>query len=129
MLQLGDFQFAVSTASYQELTRSTSWRWPGQDRLGQAAALQYTGPGDDTIRLQGVIYPEWRGGFGQVDSLRALGGAGKPLMLVSGLGDVFGAYVIEQVDERQGVFAAAGQPRRQEFSVALRRFGDTTNAL
>jgi len=124
MLQLGSFQFGVTTAAYQELKRSTEWRWPAQDQFGRLAALQFVGPGNDTITLPGVIYPEWRGGLSQLEALRALGNTGEPQTMLDGRGNLLGRWVIERVDEGQQVFAAAGVPRRQEFTLQLRRVHD-----
>lgn len=122
MMQLGSFQFAVSTAAYQELMRSTEHRWPAQERFGQLPALQYTGPGADTITLAGVVYPEFRGGTGQIERLRALADRGEPQLLVDGLGNVHGRWVVERIEERQTVFAARGVPRRQDFTLTLRKY-------
>lgn len=121
MMRLGPFAFGIRTAAYQDLKRSTEWKWPNLERFGQLDALQYTGPGSETITLNGVILTEYRGGLGQLERLRILGGEGKPQLLVSGLGEIMGTWVIEWVDEGQSVFAAAGLPRRQEFTVQLRR--------
>lgn len=122
MMQLGEFQFGISTATYQELQRSTEWRWPAQDRFGKMSALQFTGPGADTMTLPGVIFPEWNGGVVQLDAMRALGDAGEPHALVGGDGASMGKWVVEGVDEGQTVFAAAGVPRRVDFTLKLRRF-------
>ncbi len=124
MLQLGSFQFGISTAAYQSLQRSAEWRWPSQDRFGKGPVLQHLGQGADTITLPGVVYPEWRGGLNQLDNLRALASQGKPQQLVDGRGNVLGYWVIERVEERQAVFADAGVPRRQEFTLSLRRYFD-----
>lgn len=124
MMQLGAFQFGVATAAYQELTRSTAWRWPTQERFGQRPVLQFTGPDAETISLPGVIYGEWSGGTGQLDAMRALGEAGEPLQLVDGNGGAMGQWVITKVDEGQTIFAANGVPRRQEFTMELKRFHD-----
>lgn len=121
MMQLGTFQFGISTAAYQELDRKTAWRWAQQDVIGTRPALQFTGPGEDAITLQGVVFPEYRGGSYQVEHLRTLAGRGKPQLLVSGMGELFGRWVIESVAERQTVFAAFGKARRQEFTVQLKR--------
>lgn len=121
MMQLGAFQFSVAAAAYQELRRSTEFRWPAQDLYGRLPALQYTGPGSDTITLTGVIYPEFRGGLGQLNKMRNIAGAGRPLLLVSGTGSILGRWVIEKIDEGQTVFAASGMPRKQEFTLQLRK--------
>lgn len=124
MLMLGGFKFSLNTAVFQEMERRTSFRWPAQERPGQYDALQFTGPGDDRITLPGVIYPDWRGDAGQLDELRALASEGRPLQLITAAGDILGEWVIDAVDERASVFKPDGSPRRQEFSVSLRKFGD-----
>lgn len=124
MLQLGSFQFGINTAAYQTLQRSNEWRWPSQDRFGKGPVLQHVGQGAETITLPGVVYPEWRGGLGQMDALRALAAEGKPQTMIDGTGNVLGRWVIERVEEKQAVFADAGVPRKQEFTVQLRRYFD-----
>jgi len=122
MMQLGGYQFSLDAAAYQELQRSAEYRWAAQPRIGAADALQFTGYGGDTIELRGVIYPEHRGGTGQLQRMRTQAGLGLPLPLISGGGLVFGLWAIEAVREGQRVFARGGAPRRQEFGLRLRRF-------
>lgn len=124
MMKLGAYQFSISTAAYQELTRRTEWRWPTQDLYGVLPGVQFTGPGGDTITLSGVIYAEYRGGLGQLDAMRALGASGAPQLLVTGSGTMMGRWVIESVEEKQSTFAAAGAPRKQEFTLQLRKAKD-----
>ncbi|MBL0492682.1 phage tail protein [Aeromonas veronii] len=129
MMQLGAFQFSISTAAYQELTRRSEYRWASQDRFGKQPNLQYTGPASEAISLVGVIYPDYKGG-GQLDKMRQLAGGGQPLNLVGGAGQMMGRWVIESLEEKQGTFAAAGAPRKQEFTIALKRFPDSaTNQI
>lgn len=124
MMTLGGFQFGISTAAYQELSRTTEYRWPAQERFMQNPALQFVGPGGDTINLPGVIYPHFSGGTGQLDAMRALAAKGTPQTLIDGSGRVMGEWVIERVEEKQTVFAFAGAPRKQEFTLGLRKFSD-----
>ena len=121
---LGEFQFSVQSAAYQELTRADEYKWANHERFAQLDALQFTGPGPSTITLPGVIFPEYRGGLGQIEAMRTEAAKGEPLDLIDGLGFILGRWVIERVEERQSVFAAAGMPRRQEFTLALRKFDD-----
>lgn len=127
MMQLGPFQFGLSTAAYQELKRSTEYKWAKQERFGQYAARQFTGPGDDSITLTGVIYPEFRGGTFQLDDMRETAAEGIPQMMVSGRGDIMGLWVIERVEESQTIFADQGVARRQEFSLQLCKYDDATD--
>ena len=124
MMTLGTFVFSLPTLAYQQLQRSNEWRWPSQDRFGKGPVLQHVGQGAETITLPGVVYPEWRGGLGQLNTLRALAAEGKPQTMIDGAGNVLGRWVIERVEENQAVFADAGVPRKQEFTVQLRRYFD-----
>lgn len=122
MMQLGSFQFSIMTAVYQELIRKNEYKWPSQHRFGQRPSRQFVGVGDETMQLPGVIYPEYRGGFQQIEAMRNLAARGQPLLLVDGLGKLWGRWVIESIDEKQSLFAAFGAPRKQEFTLSLARF-------
>lgn len=124
MMQLGDYQFSVNTAAYQSLSRATEYSWKGQERIGQYEALQYTGPGKDGVTLSGVVFPSYKGGTAQLDDMRAEAAKGLPLILVDGRGFIHGRWVIEKIDEQQGVFAQAGAPRKQEFTLQVRKYDD-----
>ncbi len=124
MMTLGSFNFTLSTAVYQELRRTTEYTWASQSRFGNKEAVQYTGRGTETIVLPGVIYPEWRGGTGQVQDLRNLAAEAQPLLLLDGTGNVYGNWVIEKVEENQSVFAGGGVARKQEFTISLKRYDD-----
>lgn len=124
MMTLGDYRFSLPTAAYQNLRRSVEYRWPAQERAGRRPARQFTGIGADTIDLDGVIYPHYRGGLGQLDALRALAGKGKPLILTDGTGKVWGKFCIERVEETQGNFFGDGTPRKQEFRLSLAHYGE-----
>lgn len=129
MMRLGPFKFGVYTAAYQSLERTTEYKWGEQSLFMNYDDLQYLGPGTETITLQGVIFPEYKGGTGQLNQLRALGATGLPQIFISGFGQIMGQWVIQQVTEGQTIFAAAGIPRRQEFTVSLRRYDGTGGQL
>lgn len=63
-MALGSYRFSLSTAAYRALERHASWRWPAQERLGAHPVRQYTGPGEQVIRLDGVIHPHYGGLLG-----------------------------------------------------------------
>lgn len=129
MMQLGVFQFSIDTAAYQRLSRSSEYRWARQARIGANDALQFTGYGPETIEVEGAIYPDFRGGLGQIDRLRRQADVGIPLPLVSGLGQVLGLWVIEGITEGQEVFAANGVPRRQDFTMRVSRYDGGIKSL
>lgn len=121
-MMLGSFMFSLNTAAYQEFQRQTEHRWQSQEVFGAPEILQYCGPGSETITLPGVIYPEWRGGTGQLDKVRAMAATGQPQMLVTATGGVLGKWAVVSVQESQKVFAALGIPKKIEFQIELRRY-------
>lgn len=124
MMALGSFRFSLSTAAYQELTRTNSWRWPTVDRIGARPSSQFVGPGDDSVSMNGRIYPHFKGGLGQIDAMRAVADKGEPQMLVDGAGRVWGKYVITEIRETQGTFFSNGAPRCQDFDLSLQAYGE-----
>lgn len=122
MLQLGFLQFSLDDAVYQRLNRSTEYRWARQPRVGSNDALQFIGYGPESIVIEGVIYPHFRGGLKQIDRMRTQASIGIPLPLVTGSGRVLGLWVVEAITEGQQVFAKRGVPRRQDFTMRMARY-------
>lgn len=124
MLGLGEFRFEIATAAYQKLSLSQSYRWPEQARISRDPALQFVGRNTGEIDLDGVIYPGFKGGLDQVEAMRTLADTAKPQQLVDGLGRVWGPWVITEIGDTRTVFADDGQPRRIEFRVKLKAYGE-----
>lgn len=129
MMRLGSYKFCIYTAAYQELNRTTNYKWGEQAVFGDWDNLQFLGPGEDTQTLTGVVYPEFKGGTGQIDELRALAATGIPQLLISGTGKILGYWVINSITEGQTKFAAFGVPRRQEFTINMRKYSDSAARL
>ena len=124
MLALGEYRFSLDTAAYQELTRIAEYRWQSQERIGQRPAQQYLGLGEESVELDGVIYPAYKGGLGQLDAMRAEAGKGQPLMLSSGSGDIFGKWCITRIEEVRSLFYADGSPRKKTFRLRIVHYGE-----
>jgi hypothetical protein len=124
MMKLGAYTFSMETAAYQELKRTTPFRWAAQNRVGLRPALQFVGPGQESIELSGTIYPLYKGGIGQLNQMRQQAGTGTPLILVDGLGNIWGKWCIEEIQETQTVFLPGGIPQKQSFSLRLGNYGE-----
>lgn len=124
MMALGMFVFSLQTLAYQELQRKTTWRHPTNSRVGNRPAAQFTGPGDDTITLPGVLAPELGGSTASLAELREMGDSGQAWALVSGSGRVFGAWVITGMDESSKVLMDNGAARQIDFTLHLQRVDD-----
>lgn len=129
MMRFGLLRFSIATAAYQEMTRSTAYRWARQERIGTNDALQFTGLGPDQISLRGVIFTSFAGGTGQVDRMRLQAAIGVPLPLISGTGRVLGFWCAEAITEGQSTFVAQGVPLAQTFDLQLTRYDGGLRAL
>jgi len=118
------FYFNLDTAAFNELRRQTRFRWASQERLSRRPAQQAVGIGEDKLSLKGAIFPTFKGGLKQLDTLRSIGGQLLPLNLTTGYGLVLGTWCLDSVDEEQGALLAGGIPRKQTFSLEFTRYGD-----
>lgn len=126
-MALGAFRFSVFSAAYQGFSRAASHRWATMDRIGRAPAHQYLGPEAEEIGIEGVIFPGYEYallGGNQLSQMRAQAGLGQPLMLVDGLGFVWGRWVVRSVSEDQSVFMPDGAARRIGFRLQLSAYGE-----
>ncbi len=123
MMMLGPYPFMLRTAAPQTVTRRSDYRWERQDRIGRKPAQQFLGAGSDEITLSGEILPHFAGGYGQLDAMRLLAGRGKPLLLVSGLGNVLGDWVITSVEEEGSEFYSDGAPGAISFTMTIAEYG------
>ena len=124
LMSLGQFVFQLQDLAYSELQRSTAWRHASNSRVGARPALQYVGQGDDTITLSGTLVPEIAGTLQSLVTLRDMADAGDAYAMVDGAGRIFGAWIIERIEEGGSAFTPDGIARRTSFIIALRRSDD-----
>lgn len=124
MMSLNQFVFSLKTAPFKELQRQRNWKHRTSSRVGSRDASQFTGVGDDTITLNGLVAPETIGSIASLDELATMADAGDAYVLVDGIGNVYGAFIIDGLNETQTYHTAEGIPRRIEFSLTLKRVDD-----
>lgn len=118
------YYFNLDTAAFDELVRSTEFRWESQERLTRRPAQQAIGMGNERITLKGAIYPGFKGGLKQLNTLRSIGAQLQPLGLTTGYGDVLGNWCLKSIEEEQSAFLQGGIPRKQGFTLEFARYGD-----
>lgn len=128
LLALGLFAFGIPTLAHDELQRRSSWRHATSPRIGARDATQFVGAGEETIAIAGTAYAELSDGRASLDELRAMANSGDAWPLVDGAGRVFGAYVIQTIDEGQSVLLADGTPLKIDFTINLLRVDDEARA-
>jgi len=124
LFQLGDFQFTLANGAPQTLERVADYRWEVQERLLREPSAQFLGPGEQTITLDGILYPGFSGSQSTIQQLRDVAVKGAPLMLTDGLGRVHGKWALRRVREGQGTFMSNGAARAITFSLELTRYGE-----
>ncbi|WP_294192313.1 phage tail protein [uncultured Sphingomonas sp.] len=121
LLAIGLFVFSIDTLAFDELSRRATWRHASSARIGARDATQFTGPGEETISLPGIVFAEIADGEVSVDELRRMASSGDAWSLVDGRGYVYGAFVITTIDDRRSAFWPDGTARQIDFSIELLR--------
>lgn len=135
MMIFGVFPFSISTASYDQLQRSTNYQWASQSRLGSTKgkrlgiggpAYQFIGPGDESLSLNGTIFPQYKGITSRLslNALRLQASTGLPLPLVTTGGLLIGRYITESIQETDSLFFNDGAPKKIEFTLSLKRYNE-----
>ncbi len=127
LLALGPHIFQTTELNFQELKRSTEAKWPAIARFGGYPGRQFTGFGDDSIEISGLLFPDEFNDREQFEALRATQRGKRPVTLMgwavgSGAAEVFGRVVILKVDDTQSRINWRGAGRRIEYSVSLAPF-------
>lgn len=118
------FYFNLDTVAFNQLKRTKAYTWAAQERLSRSKAQQAVGLGDDKITLDGVVFPTFRAGIGQLQRLRSIAEQLKPLTLTTGYGEVLGNWCLTSITETQEALMAGGIPGRQTFTLELVSYGD-----
>ncbi len=129
MMTLGLFVFTLSTVPYQNLNRTTEYRWPTNSRVGLPPAAQFLGPGNDHITLSGILLPELTGGRLSLLALETMAAKGKAWPLIEGTGTIYGMYVVTGYNETRTLFFTDGAARRIEFTLDLMRVDESLSAM
>jgi len=127
-MMLGAFAFEAIGFGFDGVGRSLNTQWaeiPVAQSLNQ---LQWTGPTSEEVTIKGVLFPVEYGGQGSLDGIISSANAGLPLMLVSGSsaqGNIHGLFTVQGVEEDRSVMTRDGTPRRNAYSIKLKRYGDS----
>lgn len=126
---LGLFVFGLRTLPYQQWQRQSQWRHPAVSVVGARPRRQFTGPGDDTITLSGVLHPELTGGTLTLAVLREMANLGGAWPLLEGNGTYHGFFVIEEISETGRDLVYDGTAATLDFSVKLTAVGDSPDLI
>lgn len=148
MMSIGDILFyrpfpGTDTPAFETLSRDMVATLPAQNRLGRDDAIQFTGPGEETISLHGRLFPYQFGGIDTMEALRNALRAGKPMLIIqyspgfvqdlsltSGIaysGTKVGNYFIRALRKNNFIYTGDGVPMKIDFTLELVLYGDDLN--
>jgi len=115
------------------LDRDDEYRWAEIGVLQKRPGQQWIGPGTSTMAFQGTIFAAYQTyggtkavGIRQIEEMRTIAEQGNPLVLVDGTGKVYGRWVIKHIREHAESLLSNGAPRKQEFTLTIARYGEST---
>ena len=120
-MALGPFLFRAHGFGYTKLERKLDTSWAEIETVGRMNALQWTGPRQDVVSINGVLFPQEFGGTASLEGLRLAAQSGIPLMLVSLGGKIFGSHAIQKIEEDRAFHDRFGTPGRNAYSIEVRR--------
>jgi phage protein U len=121
LMSLGLFVFSLPTIVFTELSHNLAVRFAKNERFGGADAVQFIGPGDETITLTGVTalgINDADTAFGELETMMA---SGRAWPLVDGQGKVWGDYIILGLDRQGSLFKRGGVPTKTGWTINLSR--------
>lgn len=133
MMNWGGIKFVHTGLTFDQASRSEVFNWATIERMGvkRRPAKQFVGPGDDTLTLSGVIFTLYNPGGGaqvigtnQLEQLRKKGSEGSPAILMDGVGNIKGKYILTKIDSVQTNFHRAGIHLKETYTLSFERYGD-----
>ena len=121
-MALGPFGFESLRFGYNGVSRELNTQWADVQTVGGLDQSQWMGGKSDDVRIEGVVFPEEFGALDSLEGVRSAARSGAVLPLVTLGGNVFGMYFIEGVSENQNFHDARGLPRKDVFTIQLRRY-------
>lgn len=127
LVSLGPFVFYATAPSFEKLRFEAQFRWPAQERLARDVAHQFLGPGERSVTLDGVMYPEAFGGADVLASMHSAARAGVVMPLISMsdnalAAEVMGLWFVSGLHNVRSHFGERGA-KRIEFSIQLKAYG------
>ncbi len=113
------FVFSPAVGSYEEFEERWKFTWAKPDPIGSSPVMQWMGPGLNTIRIRGGIWPEIQpAGSIKIEAIAARAGRGRALSLRLGNGLVQGRWCVEELTKKGSEFFS-DVPAAIEFEIVM----------
>lgn len=121
LLKLGPISFQTNGTGYKKLSQTHTHQWDEQKLIGTNPALQYGGY-SKTISISGTLLPSH--GRGKESDLNTLNqSADKPLLVVSGTGEILGYWCITNITNNRDLMFQDGEARKITYTISLKYYG------
>lgn len=119
MMCYGLFVFSLKSVPFQKMTEIKKWDHPKNARVNARPAYQFTGIGEETLTLEGALYPEITGGRLSLALLERMNDQGYAWPLIEGTGIPYGFYITTELTRTKTEFFSDGSPRKIDFILSL----------
>jgi len=126
VMMLGGYAFEAHGFGFDGLRRQLDTPWATIEVAQAFDAQQWIGPKSDQVTISGVLFPVAYGGQASLSGLTASALSGEKLMFVSGTADdgqIHGYFTIQGIGEDRSFIDRNGSPRRNAYSIELKRYG------
>lgn len=110
--------FSVSERAFENCNRRREVKIAKQPRGARMSAVQALGR-DESLGIEGTVYPLWRGRSQSVEDIAALMENFTPVMVTTGKGEVLGRHLIISLDEAKTALLSDGQEQKNEWRCEL----------
>lgn len=128
-MALGPFMFRAHGFGYEGLGRKLNTTWAQLETAGRFHALQWTGPTEDVVTVNGVLFPQEFGGQETLDGIRLAAQVGVPLPLFTLGGKYFGLQALQRVDEDRTFVSRAGTPGMNAYALEMKKLSSGFSLL
>lgn len=128
LLALGPHTFHITHLNLQTIKRTTEAKWPSIARFGTHPGRQFTGFGDATMTIGGLLFPEEFNDRDAYEALRQTQMAKKPVAMMGwaagpeAAAEVFAQVVILKIEDTQSNLNRSGQGRQIKYTITLGHF-------
>ena len=138
VMSLGPHIFYVplpdhDTPSFETMDRDATYTWIASQRLSRKPAMQFSGPGEETITINGRLFPNQFGGLSTIEGLRESASEGKVLTLMryyplgepKGMAGVtIGRYGIKRVRTSESKIGSNNVANKIDFTIEMVEYGE-----
>ena len=131
LLIWGPAIFETGATTLDEMREKFGGVWHEHKTIGRMAPGQYLRPRPDRLTIKGVLYPVYQGWSvaRTIAALKSASKAGEVYDLITGDGDVFGLFRLEEGERGFSYLLPSGAAQKIEYSAEFVEAADPAGAI